>query len=91
MKAAFPSWPRKRPSTPFLFCAALTLSACAAPDAPAFIQHNYAPFSRAAAIAVATDEWRLWGMRIDDNWESGYVQTDATMGERQPGLWQRVG
>jgi hypothetical protein len=30
-------------------------------------------------------------MRVDDKWESGYIQTDSTMGERQPGLWQRVG
>ncbi len=37
------------------------------------------------------DEWRLWGMRVDDAGGAGYVQAAATMGERQPGLWQRVG
>ena len=69
------------------------LSACVAPDAhaPMFAEKNYAPFSRADAVAVALDEWRLWGMRVDDHWGHGYVQRDATMGERQPGLWQRVG
>jgi hypothetical protein len=69
------------------------LAGCAAPDAhaPAFAQRDYAPFSRTAAVAVAMDEWRLWGMRVDDSNGAGYVQADATMGERQPGLWQRVG
>jgi hypothetical protein len=71
----------------------LLLGGCVAPDAdaPMFAQRDYAPFSRADALAVATDEWRLWGMRVDDDGGAGYVQTDATMGERQPGLWQRVG
>jgi hypothetical protein len=71
----------------------LALAGCVAPDAhaPPFAQRDYAPFSRAAAVAVALDEWRLWGMRVDDVGGAGYVQTDATMGERQPGLWQRVG
>jgi len=71
----------------------LTLTACAssAAHAPAFAQRDYARFSRADAIAIATDEWRLWGMRVDDNWGAGYIQRDATMAERQPGLWQRVG
>ncbi len=30
-------------------------------------------------------------MRVDDDGGAGYVQTDATMGERKPGLWERVG
>jgi hypothetical protein len=69
------------------------LAGCAAPDAhaPPFAQDDYAPFSRAAAVAIALGEWRLWGERVDDDGGAGYVQTDATMGERQPGLWQRVG
>jgi hypothetical protein len=71
----------------------LALGGCVAPDAhaPPFARAPYAPFSRSAAVAIATDEWRLWGMRVDDNNDAGYVQTDATMGERQHGLWQRVG
>ncbi len=56
-----------------------------------FAQRDFAPFSRASAVAVAMDEWRLWGSRVDDDGDRGYVQTDATMGERRPGLWQRVG
>jgi len=69
------------------------LTGCVAPDAhaPPFSRDGYAPFSRADAVAIALDEWRLWGMRVDDNGGAGYVQTDATMAERQPGLWQRVG
>jgi hypothetical protein len=71
----------------------LPLACCAAPDshAPAFAQRSYAPFSRASAVAVAFDEWRLWGQRVDDDDGAGYVQSEATMAERQPGLWQRVG
>ncbi len=75
----------------FLTCLALLTSCAADRHAPAFAQRGYAPFSRTAAVAVAVDEWRLWGMRVDDTGGAGYVQTDATMGERQPGLWQRVG
>jgi hypothetical protein len=71
----------------------LPLGGCAASDAhaPHFVQASYEPFSRTDAVAIATDEWRLWGMRVDDSAGAGYVQTDATMAERQPGLWQRVG
>jgi hypothetical protein len=73
--------------------ALLALGGCAAPDAhaPPFARVPYEPFSRNAAIAIATDEWRLWGMRVDDNNDAGYVPTEATMGEHQPGLWERVG
>jgi hypothetical protein len=75
------------------FLLSFLLTACAAPDAhaPMFAQRNYAPFSRLDAVAVAMDEWRLWGSRVDDSAGAGYRQEDATMGERQPGLWQRVG
>jgi hypothetical protein len=71
----------------------LALSGCVAPDAhaPRFAEAPYAAFSRADAVAVAMDEWRLWGMRVDDSGGAAYVQTEATMGERQPGLWERVG
>jgi hypothetical protein len=30
-------------------------------------------------------------MRVDDNFSAGYVQTGATMAERQPGEWERIG
>jgi hypothetical protein len=75
------------------FLSLLLLSGCVAPDAhaPMFVQRDYAPFSRADAVAVAMDEWRLWGMRVDDHWGAGYVPSEATMPQRQPGLWERVG
>ncbi len=85
-----PSCPRILASTTLLSLA-LSLTACTSNHAPPFADRNYAPFSRAAAVAIALDEWRLWGERVDDRWGAGYVQNDATMGERQPGLWQRVG
>ncbi|OYV33301.1 MAG: hypothetical protein B7Z81_11570 [Acidocella sp. 20-61-6] len=69
------------------------LGGCVAPDAhaPPFAQLPYVRFSRTDAVRVALDEWRLWGMRVDDTGGTGYVPSDATMGERQPGLWERVG
>ncbi len=75
-----------------LACLALTISGCA-PDrhAPPFAQKPYEAFSRNDAVAIAMDEWRLFGMRVDDNDDAGYVQTGTTMAERQPGLWQRIG
>lgn len=71
----------------------LALAACAAPDAhaPPFARLPYEAFSRNDAVAVALDEWRLWGMRVDDDGGAKYVQTGPTMAERAPGLWQRVG
>jgi hypothetical protein len=68
------------------------LGGCAVQNhAPPFANVPYAPFSRSAAVAVAMDEWRLWGSHVDDTGGAGYVQTDATMPERQQGLWQRIG
>ncbi len=66
---------------------------CAAPDAhaPPFARQPYEAFSRTDAVAIALDEWRLFGMRVDDDDSAGYVQTDATMAERQPGEWERIG
>ncbi len=73
--------------------ALLALAGCVAPDAhaPRFAQVPYETFSRADAVAVAMDEWRLWGGRVDDSGGAGYHKTPATMAERQPGLWERVG
>jgi hypothetical protein len=65
-----------------------------APDAhaPPFARVPYQPFSRAAALAIATNEWRLWGSRVDDNPAvySPPVDPEA-IPERQQGFWQRVG
>lgn len=57
--------------------------------APPFASVPYEPFSRSAAIAIANGEWRLWGSRVGE--APDYTQTAASMGERQQGLWQRVG
>jgi hypothetical protein len=59
--------------------------------APPFARVPYAAFSRENAVAIAEGEWRLWGVRVDDTGGAGYVPTQATMGERQPGLWERIG
>lgn len=71
----------------------LCLAGCVAPDAhaPPFARVPYQPFSRAAALAVALDEWRLWGSRVDDD-PLSYAPTDLNaIPERQQGFWQRVG
>jgi hypothetical protein len=49
----------------------------------------YQPFSRSAAVAIATDEWRLWGSRVGEI--PNYQQTESSKAERHQGLWQRVG
>jgi hypothetical protein len=66
-------------------------SCAAAPHAPPFATRPYEAFSRGNAIAIARTEWQAWGDRVDDDQGAGYVQTEASMAERQPGLWQRVG
>jgi hypothetical protein len=68
----------------------LALGGCVAENhAPPFANVPYEPFSRSAAVAIATDEWRLFGSRVGE--QPDYTQTEATMAERQPGLWQRIG
>jgi hypothetical protein len=76
---------------PLALC--LITAGCAAPDAhaPPFARQPYETFARNDAVAIALDEWRLFGMRVDDNDGAGYVQTDTAMAERQPGGWQRIG
>jgi hypothetical protein len=62
------------------------------PHVPPFANAGWAPFSRAAAIAIAQREWRLFGSKVDDD-------PPGTRGplpppekpERAQGLWQRVG
>jgi hypothetical protein len=53
---------------------------------PPFARTPYEPFSRAAAVAIAQREWRLFGSSVNDddhlNWDKP---------ERNEGLWQRVG
>lgn len=71
----------------------ILLARCEAADThvPPFARTPYQPFSRAAAIAIALDEWQLWGSRVDDN-PLAYRPTEPrAIPERQQGFWQRVG
>jgi hypothetical protein len=71
----------------------LSLSACLGgtmQDAhvPPFAKVPFEPFSRAAVVAVALREWRLFGQNVaDPEAEAARVIKP----EREPGLWQRVG
>lgn len=84
---------------------AACLCACAAPrkpvagyappsdvQVPPFAKRPYQPFSRAAVVAVALREWRLFGQPVHDE-PPGSEPPPAPedMPERQEGLWQRVG
>jgi len=71
----------------------LWLAGCVAPDehVPPFARLPYQPFSRDAALAIANDEWRLWGSRVDDNPSAYAPPAPQTIPERQEGFWQRVG
>lgn len=53
---------------------------------PPFARVPYEPFSRAAVVAIALREWRLFGSPVNDG-----DREDAIKPEREPGLWQRVG
>jgi len=59
---------------------------------PAFASRPFAPFSRAAAVAIALREWRLFGQPYDDRSRClGTPAPSEDKPERQEGLWQRVG
>jgi hypothetical protein len=60
------------------------------PDAhvPPFAKVPFQPISRAAVVAIALREWRLFGQRIADP-EANVIRTAKP--EREEGLWQRVG
>jgi hypothetical protein len=70
-----------------------SLGGCAArqaPDAavPPFARQPYEPFDRAAAVAIARREWRLFDRPVRD---AASPQPAIEKPERAPGLWQRVG
>lgn len=74
--------------------AAALLAGCAAPAAhvPPFARKPYEPFSRAAVVAIAMDEWRAFGAPIDDDPLGPHPPRAADQKpERAEGLWQRVG
>jgi hypothetical protein len=56
---------------------------------PNFARAPYEPFARAAAVAIALREWRLFGQRVQDQPDD--EAPDERKPERLPGLWQRVG
>jgi hypothetical protein len=52
----------------------------------------YEPFSRAEAVAIAEQEWRLFGQRVnDDQPHTGLDPKHADNPERSPGFWERIG
>jgi hypothetical protein len=74
----------------------VVLSACAAPQpdvhVPPFARIPYEPISRAAVVAIALREWRLFGSQVDDDPPGSYrPASPEDRPERQQGLWQRVG
>lgn len=83
-----------RPVTAIALAGLTALGACAAPDAhvPPFARKPYEPFARANAIAIALDEWRLFGSPVDDASPEGRPEPlPSEKPERQPGLWEEVG
>jgi hypothetical protein len=59
---------------------------------PAFARKPYEPISRAAVVAIALREWRLFGQPVDDDPPGTRPRPlPDEKPERQPGLWQRVG
>lgn len=78
----------------WLITALTVLSTCTAPDAhvPPFARKPYEPFSRNAAIAIATAQWRLFGSPVDDAMPGSRPPPKPWQKpEREPGLWQQVG
>jgi hypothetical protein len=64
----------------------------AAGHSPPFARTPYEKFSRVEAVAIAQQEWRLFGQRVDDN--PPHTDADPETSERLqrlPGLWQRIG
>jgi hypothetical protein len=59
---------------------------------PPFARTPYAPFTRAEAVGIALQEWRLFGQRVDDAPPQAHFEPAA--GEdpaRMPGQWERIG
>jgi hypothetical protein len=60
---------------------------------PPFARIPYQPFSRANAVAIAEQEWRLFGEHVDDDPPSpdGFDPAPSDDPERAPGHWERIG
>ncbi|MGI4795232.1 MAG: DUF2272 domain-containing protein [Janthinobacterium lividum] len=57
---------------------------------PDYAKTPYEPFSRENAVAIALREWRAWGMQVNDAPPGPDLPLEAR-GDRQAGMWQRVG
>jgi hypothetical protein len=60
---------------------------------PPFARMSFAGFGRAEAVAIAQQEWRLFGEHVDDNPPSpgGFEPAPGDDPERAPGHWERIG
>jgi hypothetical protein len=60
--------------------------------APPFARVPYEPFSRAEAVAIAEQEWRLFGRRVnDDPPHTGSDPERDDDPQRAAGIWERIG
>jgi hypothetical protein len=57
---------------------------------PDYARVPYEPFSRENAVAIALREWRAWGMQVNDAPPGPDLPLEVR-GDRQAGMWQRVG
>jgi len=59
---------------------------------PPFAQMPYEKFSHVQAVAIAGQEWRLFGQRVNDNPRDLHDEAEPSGDlQRLPGYWQRVG
>jgi hypothetical protein len=59
---------------------------------PEFSAKPYEPFSREDAVAIAVQNWRLFGQPVDDDPPDTRPPPPPELKpEREPGLWERVG
>jgi hypothetical protein len=59
---------------------------------PPFARYSYSAFSRADAVAIAQQEWRLFGQRVfDDPPDSVPQASSIDEAAHQPGYWERIG
>lgn len=59
---------------------------------PPFARTPFEPFTRVEAVAIAEQEWRLFGQRVDD--DPPHTGTDPELSDdpgRSPGHWERIG
>jgi len=64
-----------------------------AEHSPPFARRPYEGFSRTEAVAIAEQEWRLFGAGVDDDppLPGGFDPAPADDPARTPGHWERIG